>query len=88
METVDPASVNSVSAPVLPPPKELSAQHPHLAADKAAMLRSFADVLNADGRLPPFTHVVEHFIVTTGRLVSSKFRRLDAAKWLLLKLNF
>ena len=88
VDAVDPAPVNSVSAPFLPPPRNMLANHPHLTADEAAMLESFADVLNADGRLPPSTHGVEHFIETTGRPVSSKFRRLDAAKLAAAKAEF
>ena len=47
---------------------------------QADLLKEFADVLNAEGRLPPSTHGVEHHIVTSGRPVTAKFRRLDGVK--------
>ena len=51
-----------------------------LQLQEEALLVDFADVLNADGRLPPSTHGVEHHIVTSGRPVTSKFWRLDNIK--------
>ena len=44
------------------------------------LLARFPEVLNAEGRLPPSTHGVEHFIVTSGPPTSAKFRRLDEEK--------
>jgi hypothetical protein len=45
-------------------------------------------VLNADGRLPASTHGVEHHIVTSGRPVTAKFRRLDSTKLAAAKEEF
>ena len=59
-----------------------------LSSGEAALLSEFADVLNADGRLLPSTHGVEHHIVTSGRPVSAKFCRLDAAKLAAAKEEF
>ncbi len=67
---------------------ELKAKHAHLSAGEVAMLSSFQEVLNAEGRLPPSTHGVEHFIETQGWPVTSKFRRLDAAKLAAEKAEF
>ena len=50
----------------------------HLFSQKKALLSQYADVLNAEGRLPPSTHGVD--IVTYGRPVTTKFRWLDTAK--------
>ena len=61
---------------------------PKLSSQEAALLSEFAVVLNADGHLPPSTHGVEHHIVTTGRPVSAKFRRLDATKLAAAKEEF
>ena len=48
----------------------------------------FADVLNQDGHLPPSTHGVEHHIVTSGRPITAKFRRLDNIKLAAAKAEF
>ena len=64
--------------------------------DKAALppsslddlLNRFGTVLNAEGRLPPSTHGVEHHIVTSGRPVTAKFRRLDDSKLEAAKAEF
>ena len=48
----------------------------------------FADVLNADGCLPPSTHRVEHHIITSGCPVTAKFRQLDNAKLATAKAEF
>jgi hypothetical protein len=40
----------------------------------------FQDVLNPTGDLPPQTHKVEHHLITAGRPVSARFRRLDPEK--------
>ena len=61
---------------------------PKLSSQEAALLSEFADVLNADGRLPQSTHGVEHHIVTTGRPVSAKFCRFDATKLVVAKEEF
>ena len=55
---------------------------------EADILEEFADVLNAEGRLPPSTHGVEHHIVTSGRPVTAKFRRLDSTKLAAAKKEF
>ena len=60
----------------------------HLSPKEAALLAEFADVLNAEGRLPPSTHGVVHHIETTGRPVTSKFRRLDSIKLAAAKEEF
>ena len=52
------------------------------------ILADFADVLNEEGRLPPSTHGVEHHIVTSGRPVTAKFRRLDNVKLAAAKAEF
>ena len=52
------------------------------------ILADFADVLNEEGRLPPSTHGVEHHIVTSGRPVTAKFRRLDNVKLVAAKAEF
>ena len=48
----------------------------------------FADVLNADGCLPPSAHGVEHLIVTSGLPVTAKFWRLDNTKLAAAKAEF
>jgi cleavage and polyadenylation specificity factor subunit 1 len=52
------------------------------------LLEQFPAVVNAPGRLPPVKHKVTHAIVTTGRPVTAKFRRLDAAKLAAAKEEF
>ena len=52
------------------------------------ILADFADVLNQDGHLPPSTHGVEHHIVTSGRPITAKFRRLDNIKLAAAKAEF
>ncbi len=54
----------------------------------AELLRHFDTVLNAEGRLPPSTHGVEHHIVTAGRPVTAKFRRIDDSKLEAAKAEF
>jgi hypothetical protein len=53
-----------------------------------ALLSQFPDVLNSSGGLPPVKHAVKHTIETTGRPVSAKFCRLDAAKLMAAKAEF
>jgi len=45
--------------------------------DYQALLSAFPAVLNPSKQLPPAIHEVKHVIETTGRPVSSKYRRLD-----------
>ena len=52
----------------------------HLDLQEEALLNTFTDVLNSDGRLPPATHGVEQHIGTNGRPVTAKFQRLDSSK--------
>ena len=52
------------------------------------ILADLADVLNQDGRLPLSTHGVEHHIVTSGRPVPAKFRRLFNIKLAVAKVEF
>ncbi len=69
------------STPPLPSPQgPSSSRHP--------LLDKYEDVLNADGRLPPSTHGVEHHIITEGRPVTAKFRRLDNEKLAAAKAEF
>ena len=51
-----------------------------LSSGETSLLAEFSSVLNEEGRLPPATHGVEHHIITSGRPVTAKFRRLDSAK--------
>jgi hypothetical protein len=44
------------------------------------LLVDFQDVLNPAGDLPPPTHEVEHQLITKGRPVTARFRRLDPEK--------
>ncbi len=53
-----------------------------------SLLVEFQDVLNPSGDLPPTTHGVEHHIITTGRLVTARFRRLDPEKYMAAKAAF
>jgi hypothetical protein len=43
-----------------------------------AIISQFPEVANIPGKWPPVKHAVQHVIVTTGRPVTSRFRRLDA----------
>jgi hypothetical protein len=50
------------------------------------VLEDLLEVVNANKSLPPANHSVGHRNVTTGPLITSKFRRVDsrnmaAAKW-------
>ena len=47
---------------------------PKLTKAEADILQDFSDVLNAEGRLPPSTHRVEHHLITEGWPVTAKFR--------------
>jgi hypothetical protein len=53
-----------------------------------ALISQFPEVVNATGKLPPIKHSVQHVIVTAGRPVTAKFRRLDAAKLAAAKAEF
>jgi hypothetical protein len=53
-----------------------------------ALISQFPEVVNEPGRLPPVKHAVKHAIVTTGRPVTARFRRLDAAKLAAAKSEF
>jgi predicted aspartyl protease len=52
------------------------------------LLGRYPEVVNPSHKLPPVKHAVEHVIVTTGRPVTAKFRRLDAAKLAAAKAEF
>jgi hypothetical protein len=52
------------------------------------LLQQFPAVVNAPGSLPPVKHKVTHAIVVTGRPVTAKFWRLDAAKLAASKQEF
>ena len=100
VEAPSPPSLHTVEALGLGPPaaqqdlakppavKQGPSSPSKLSANEAALLSDFADVLNADGRLPPSTHGVEHHIVTKGRPVTAKFRRLDSTKLAAAKEEF
>jgi hypothetical protein len=53
-----------------------------------SLISEFPEVVNVPGSLPPVKHTVQHAIVTTGRPVTSKFRRLDAGKLAAAKAEF
>ena len=100
VEAPSPPSLHTVEALGLGPPaaqqdlakppavKQGPSSPSKLSANKVALLSDFADVLNADGRLPPSTHGVEHHIVTKGRPVTAKFRRVDSTKLAAAKEEF
>jgi hypothetical protein len=44
------------------------------------LLKKFPEVLSESGKLPPVRHDIKRAIITTGRPVTARFRRLDAAK--------
>ena len=52
------------------------------------VLAEFPSVVNEAGCLPPATHGVQHHIVTSGRPVTAKFRRLDNVKLAAAKEEF
>ena len=81
-------STASGSSPPYAVPTSPSLLPPGLNCAEKALLASFKDVLNAEGRLPPSTHSVVHHIVTDGRPVSAKFRRLDGTKLEAAKAEF
>ena len=83
---VSPLSTAPGSSP--PSAGPTSPSPPGLNCAEKALLASFKDVLNAEGRLPPSTHGVVHHIVTDGRPVSAKFRRLDGTKLEAAKAEF
>jgi hypothetical protein len=60
-----------------PPPPQLG-----------SLLQQFPEVLSKSGKLPPVKHAVTHAIVTTGRPVTARFRRLDAEKLAAAKAEF
>ena len=59
-----------------------------LSKEESNLLQEFADVLNAEGRLPPSTHGVEHHIMTVSQPVTAKFCRLDNTKLAAAKEEF
>ena len=76
-----PATAASVHTPT-------AGAAPQLAKSEHLLLAEFSSVLNAEGCLPPSTHGVEHHIVTSGRPVTAKFRRLDSTKLAAAKEEF
>jgi hypothetical protein len=52
------------------------------------LAKKFPNVFNTSKVLPVATHGVEHFIVTSGPPIASKFRRLDPEKLAAAKNNF
>ena len=83
-----PSTVSSASSAVSRQPRRVATAAAPLAAQQSALLEEFSDVLNEEGRLPPSTHGVHHHIVTKGRPVRAKFRRLDGAKRAAAKAEF
>ena len=79
------AAVTSTSSPSASSP---STTPPSRTTEEKALLADFSSVLNEEGRLPPTTHGVEHHIVTSGRPVTAKFRRLDNIKLAAAKEEF
>jgi hypothetical protein len=65
-----------------------AAEPPSLAPPLRSVLESFPEVLGANGKLPPVKHKVQHSIVTSGRPVTARFRRLDATKLAVAKKEF
>ena len=92
VEALSPPSLPTVEA--LPPPpappaaKQGLSPSQRLSASEVALLTEFADVLNAEGRLPPTTHGVDHHIITEGHPVTAKFCRLDNTKLAATKEEF
>ena len=84
------ASSPSSSPPSTSPPSTSSPSNPppSSTAEEKALLAEFSSVINEEGRLPPTTHGVEHHIVTSGRPVTAKFRRLDNIKLAAAKAEF
>ena len=80
LELGPPAAQQDLSEPPAAKQGPSSSASHRLSPKEAALLTEFADVLNAEGRLPPSTHGVEHHIITDGRPVTAKFRRLDNVK--------
>jgi hypothetical protein len=85
---VSPLGTAPGSSPPSVGPAPPSLPPPGLNCAEKALLASFKDVLNAEGRLPPSSHGVVHHIVTEGRPISAKFRRLDEAKLAAAKAEF
>ena len=92
MEALSPPSLLTVETLPPPPAPPAAKQGPSpslfLSASEAALLTEFADVLNAEGCLPPTTHGVEYHIITEGRPVTAKFWRLDNTKLAATKEEF
>jgi hypothetical protein len=53
-----------------------------------SLLQQFPEVLSKSGKLPPVKHAVTHAIITTGRPVTARFRRLDTEKLAAAKKEF
>ena len=84
LPTVEALELPSATAAARTPPTAAAKSDSHV----KDILADFADVLNEEGRLPPSTHGVEHHIVTSGRPVTAKFRRLDNVKLVAAKAEF
>jgi RNase H-like domain found in reverse transcriptase/Reverse transcriptase (RNA-dependent DNA polymerase)/Integrase zinc binding domain/Integrase core domain len=80
------AAAGAISALHSTPPQSPPLQTPP--ADLEKILQRFPEVVNVPGTLPAVKHAVRHAIVTTGRPVTAKFRRLDAAKLAAAKEEF
>ncbi len=77
-----PASPSLVDGP------EAAAVAHLVTPDYAALLAKFSDVVNSSKQLPPVKHKVEHHIITTGRPVSARYRRLDPERLAAAKAEF
>ena len=88
MEALELPFVNSTTAVNPQADSNTTGVLPKLTKAEADILQDFSDVLNAEGRLPPSTHGVEHHLITEGRPVTAKFRRLDNTKLATAKEEF
>ena len=76
LEALELPFINSTTAVTPQAASNTAGVPPKLTNAEADILQDFSDVLNAEGRLPPSTHGVEHHLITEGRPVTAKFQRL------------
>jgi len=90
--TTSTAGATPPAAKVLPPPAAGSRCSGTARGggppDYQKVLESFPAVLNTSKQLPPAIHNVQHVIETTGRPISSRYRRLDPQKLAAAKKEF
>jgi hypothetical protein len=85
------AAAGAIAALHTMPPRSPPRSPPPLQTAPAALqmlLQRFPYVVNVPGTLPAVKHQVKHAIVTKGRPVTAKFRRLDAEKLAAAKEEF